>query len=128
MTNTVYVEGGERITPATLTDTFGLLRETGGMGWIGLYRPEDGELGAVTDEFGLHPLAVEDAAHGHQRAKLERYGDTLFVDTEVVSKKASSSKPDRGVVKVHTKVLNQDGVLVAEFKRLVLVPKKNPGT
>jgi acyl dehydratase len=42
--------------------------------------------------------------------------------------KPSKSKPDRGVVKVHTRVLNQDGVLVAEFKRLVLVPKKNPGT
>ena len=31
-------------------------------------------------------------------------------------------------VKVHTRVLNQDGVLVAEFKRLVLVPRRNPGT
>ena len=37
----------------------------------------------------------------------------------------SKSKPDRGTVKVHTRVLNQDGVLVAEFKRLVLVPRKN---
>ncbi len=41
--------------------------------------------------------------------------------------KPSKSKPDRGVVKVHTRVLNQDGVLVAEFKRLVLVPRKEPG-
>lgn len=39
----------------------------------------------------------------------------------------SESKPDRGVVKVHTRVLNQDGVLVAEFKRLVLVPRREPG-
>ena len=37
------------------------------------------------------------------------------------------SKPDRGTVRVHTRVLNQDGVLVAEFKRLVLVPRKDPG-
>ncbi len=43
-------------------------------------------------------------------------------------RRPSKSKPDRGVVKVHTRVLNQDGTLVAEFKRLVLVPKKNPGT
>lgn len=56
------------------------------------------------------------------------HGDTLFAETEVLEAKASQSKPDRGVVKVHTRVLNQDGVLVAEFKRLVLVPKKNPGT
>jgi acyl dehydratase len=55
------------------------------------------------------------------------HGDTLFCETEVLEVKPSSSKPDRGVVKVHTRVLNQDGVLVAEFKRLVLVPRKEPG-
>jgi acyl dehydratase len=55
------------------------------------------------------------------------HGDTLFAETEVLEKKASQSKPDRGVVKVHTRVRNQDGTLVAEFKRLVLVPKQNPG-
>ena len=38
--------------------------------------------------------------------------------------KPSKTKLDRGVVKVHTRVLNQDGVLVAEFKRAVLVPRR----
>ena len=56
------------------------------------------------------------------------HGDTLYCESEVLEKKESRSKPDRGTVKVHTRVLNQDGVLVAEFKRLVLVPRKNPGT
>ena len=56
------------------------------------------------------------------------HGDTLFCESEVLEKKESQSKPDRGTVKVHTRVLNQDGVLVAEFKRLVLVPRKDPGT
>ncbi len=56
------------------------------------------------------------------------HGDTLYCESEVLEKKESQSKPDRGTVKVHTRVLNQDGVLVAEFKRLVLVPRKNPGT
>src|SRR5436305_13742380 len=55
------------------------------------------------------------------------HGDTLFCESEVLEKKESQSKPDRGTVKVQTRVLNQDGVLVAEFKRLVLVPRKNPG-
>jgi acyl dehydratase len=55
------------------------------------------------------------------------HGDTLFVESEVLDVKESKSKPDRGVVRVHTRVLNQDGVLVAEFKRSVLVPRKNPG-
>ena len=55
------------------------------------------------------------------------HGDTLFCESEVLEKKESRSKPDRGTVKVQTRVLNQDGVLVAEFKRLVLVPRRNPG-
>jgi acyl dehydratase len=55
------------------------------------------------------------------------HGDTLFVESEVLEKKESRSKPDRGTVKVHTRAYNQDGVLVAEFKRLVLVPRKQPG-
>src|SRR6476646_2860863 len=52
------------------------------------------------------------------------HGDTLFVESEVLEKKESRSKPDRGTVKVHTRAYTQDGVLVAEFKRLVLVPRK----
>src|SRR4029079_12914306 len=55
------------------------------------------------------------------------HGDTLFVEAAVLEKRESRSKPDRGTVKVHTRVYNQDGTLVAEFKRLVLVPRKNPG-
>jgi acyl dehydratase len=55
------------------------------------------------------------------------HGDTLFVESEVLEKKESRSKPDRGTVKVHTRAFNQDGVLVAEFKRIVLVPRKAPG-
>jgi len=55
------------------------------------------------------------------------HGDTLFCESEVLEVKPSRSKQDRGTVRVHTRVLNQDGVLVAEFKRLVLVPRKTPG-
>ncbi|MGI8749587.1 MAG: MaoC family dehydratase [Thermoleophilaceae bacterium] len=54
------------------------------------------------------------------------HGDTLFCESEVLEVKESRSKPDRGVVRVQTRVLNQDGTLVAEFKRSVLVPRKNP--
>jgi acyl dehydratase len=55
------------------------------------------------------------------------HGDTLFVESEVLEVKESKSKPDRGVVRVHTRAYNQDGTLVAEFKRAVLVPRKEPG-
>ena len=54
------------------------------------------------------------------------HGDTLFVESEVLEVRPSESKPDRGVVKVHSRAYNQDGTLVAEFKRAVLVPRKNP--
>lgn len=47
--------------------------------WIGLMDPDADELETAAARFGLHPLAVEDAHKGHQRAKLERYGDTMFV-------------------------------------------------
>jgi acyl dehydratase len=56
------------------------------------------------------------------------HGDTLFVESEVLEVKESRSKLDRGTVKVHTRVLNQDGVLVAEFKRVVLIARKYPGS
>src|SRR5688572_30007703 len=52
------------------------------------------------------------------------HGDTLFCESEVLDLTPSRSKPDRGVVKVHTRVYNQDGVLVAEFRRAVLVPRR----
>jgi acyl dehydratase len=55
------------------------------------------------------------------------HGDTLFVESEVLEKKESRSKQDRGTVRVHTRVYNQDGTLVAEFKRLVLVPRREAG-
>lgn len=47
--------------------------------WIGLYEPTPEEFEQVTSAFGLHPLAVEDALSAHQRPKLERYDDSLFL-------------------------------------------------
>ena len=80
---------------------------------------------SVSDVSGkaIANLATEELSHPNPVF----HGDTLFCETEVLDVKPSKSKPDRGIVKVHTRVLNQDGVLVAEFKRLVLVPRKNPG-
>ncbi|MFD9115523.1 magnesium and cobalt transport protein CorA [Streptomyces bottropensis] len=53
-------------------------RRDGGFVWIGLHEPSEAEFAGIAAEFGLHPLAVEDAVHAHQRPKLERYDDTLF--------------------------------------------------
>jgi acyl dehydratase len=80
---------------------------------------------SVSDVSGkaIANLATEELSHP---APLF-HGDTLFVESEVLEVKPSRSKPDRGTVKVHTRAYNQDGVLVAEFKRVVLVPRKEPG-
>jgi magnesium transporter len=77
--NAVYVEGVRTSNPASLQETFELLRARKGFAWIGLYRPDAAEIQAVATEFGLHHLAVEDALAGHQRPKLERYADTQFI-------------------------------------------------
>ena len=47
--------------------------------WVALKDPEPAELEEMRQEFGLHELAVEDARHGHQRPKIDEYGDSLFV-------------------------------------------------
>src|SRR5689334_19507840 len=47
--------------------------------WVALLEPDAGALELMQAEFDLHPLAVEDARHGHQRPKIEEYGDVLFV-------------------------------------------------
>jgi magnesium transporter len=76
--NAVYVDGRRTADPRSLNETYELMRERHGMAWIGLYRPDASEIRSVAGEFDLHPLAVEDAIAAHQRAKLERYGTTLF--------------------------------------------------
>jgi magnesium transporter len=54
--------------------------------WVALRDPSDVELQQMQQEFGLHELAVEDAQHGHQRPKVEEYGDSLFVVLHTLEK------------------------------------------
>ncbi len=65
-------------------------------------------------------LATEDLSHPAPVF----HGDTLFVESEVLTVAPSRSKPDRGVVKVRTDAYNQEGLLVATFRRSVLVPRR----
>ncbi len=76
----IYVDGDRVSSPDGLPETYRELHElSGAMAWIGLYRPDRQNLTSVAKEFELHELAVEDAILAHQRPKLERYDDTLFV-------------------------------------------------
>ncbi|MEU7908521.1 magnesium transporter CorA family protein [Actinoplanes sp. NPDC049118] len=58
--------------------------------WLDLYDPSEDDLAIVTDEFGLHALAVEDAISPHQRPKVDRYRDHLFANLYAVSATAGS--------------------------------------
>ncbi|MFD3733466.1 magnesium and cobalt transport protein CorA [Streptomyces sp. NPDC058632] len=64
--------------PLTPQEAMRLVRRDSGFVWIGLHEPTEDEFSGVAREFGLHPLAVEDAVQAHQRPKLERYDDSLF--------------------------------------------------
>jgi magnesium transporter len=46
--------------------------------WVAIKDPTSEEMSVMQEEFDLHPLAVEDALQGHQRPKIEEYGDSLF--------------------------------------------------
>jgi magnesium transporter len=47
--------------------------------WLDLRNPDREDLGVLSEEFGLHPVAVEDALDDHERPKLDRYGTHLFL-------------------------------------------------
>jgi magnesium transporter len=74
----VYVDG-HRQPPVEPHEALRTAADRGGFVWLGLYAPTEAELGAIAENYGLHPLAVEDAVYAHQRPKLERYDDVLFM-------------------------------------------------
>ena len=59
-------------------------RRDEGFVWIGLHEPAEEQITGIAEVFGLHELAVEDAVNAHQRPKLERYDDTLFMVLKTV--------------------------------------------
>lgn len=77
-----YIDG-KRVDTATLVGAVNLVRTLGQASrsrfvWVGLHDPGAAELERLSELFGLHPLAVEDTIHAHQRPKLERYDDVQF--------------------------------------------------
>ncbi|MGW5021176.1 magnesium and cobalt transport protein CorA [Streptomyces cacaoi] len=79
----VYVEGRRQTRHVSPGEALrrvrsGEGRDHGAFVWIGLHEPTEEEFAGIAQKFGLHPLAVEDAVHAHQRPKLERYDESLF--------------------------------------------------
>ncbi|MEU8347760.1 magnesium/cobalt transporter CorA [Spirillospora sp. NPDC048832] len=97
----IYTAGGRRDIDGDISDAFDLAREDGECFlWIGLFEPDEEEFELVRDELDLHPLAAEDAVSAHQRPKLERYGDTLFVVLKTLSYLDETSDIEVGEIMV----------------------------
>jgi magnesium transporter len=77
--NCVAYQKGRKLADIPVSEIHLFVNEPGCFVWVALRDPEPAELEAMANEFGLHELAVEDAQHGHQRPKIEEYGQSLFV-------------------------------------------------
>ena len=75
----IYENGVRRDGKVELEHAYDGRHEPGRFVWIGLYEPTEQEFETLRREFGLHPLAVEDAIHAHQRPKLEVYDEMVFM-------------------------------------------------
>jgi magnesium transporter len=71
--------------PAALADVVTGLEDSDGFLWIGLFEPSLEELTQFAGPLNLHPLAVEDAVEAHQRPKVERYDNHLFMSIKTVT-------------------------------------------
>jgi magnesium transporter len=71
--------GGRRIGEVPINEISEVLKRPETFVWIGLYEPNEPLLRKIQEEFGLHDLAIEDALGAHQRPKVERYDNSLFV-------------------------------------------------
>jgi len=77
--NCVVYQQGHKLADIDPGDIAEWLARPGCLVWVALRDPEHDELESMQEAFGLHELAVEDARKGHQRPKLEAYGDNLFL-------------------------------------------------
>jgi magnesium transporter len=79
LVNCVAYEEGRKLADVDLRAIHTYLARPGCFVWVALKDATEAELEQMREEFDLHPLAVEDARHGHQRPKIDEYGDQVFV-------------------------------------------------
>lgn len=77
--NCVVYQNGVRIAEIQSNEIHDYIGRPDCFVWVALHDADAETLDQMQEEFGLHSLAVEDARHGHQRPKIEEYGDSLFV-------------------------------------------------
>ncbi len=82
--NCVAYQEGRKLADIRVEEISDYLKRPGAFVWVALKDPDNDELETMRGEFDLHPLAVEDASHGHQRPKIEEYGDSVFAVLHIV--------------------------------------------
>ena len=82
--NCVVYQEGRKLADIDKREISEYLARPGCFVWVALRDATDEELSEMQEEFDLHALAVEDARHGHQRPKVEEYGNMLFVVLQTV--------------------------------------------
>ena len=82
--NCAAYQNGVKLADIPVAEISDYLKRNDCFVWVALRDTTDAEVEKMQEEFGLHDLAVEDARHGHQRPKIEEYGDTLFVVMHLV--------------------------------------------
>jgi magnesium transporter len=92
LVNCVAYEDGRKLGDIDTAAISEYLKRPGCFVWVALRDPTPEELARMQEEFGLHELAVEDARHGHQRPKIEEYGNSLFVVMHTVEVVADELK------------------------------------
>jgi len=84
LVNCVVYQNGRKLADIPVEDISDYVTRPDCFVWVALAEPEPAELDKMAEEFGLHPLAVEDAHKGHQRPKIEEYDESLFVVMQTV--------------------------------------------
>ena len=84
LVNCVAYQDGRKLADIGEGDIAPYLAEPGTFVWVAYKDPSDNQLASLQQQFGLHPLAVEDARHGHQRPKIDEYGHQLFAVLQLV--------------------------------------------
>jgi magnesium transporter len=98
--NCVAYENGRKLADIGVDDISDWLHKPDSFVWVALRDPSDEELAQMQQEFGLHELAVEDARKGHQRPKIEEYGDMVFVVLHLPDPSPDADAEDVGEVAI----------------------------
>lgn len=84
--NCVAYQNGRKLAAIPVSEIHSYIARPECFVWVALKDPEPSELQAMKEEFGLHPLAVEDAQHGHQRPKIDEFDQSLFVVMHMIER------------------------------------------